>query len=124
MLAEFCFKLNFSIRQDRFSISIGSTASVPYVSLNGVSPVLVWAVLLYDHKMAGSSSGQRPLASSNLLFIPIITALFADSAWPFVCGCSTEAYLFWMPIDWQYSVVYLLTNCWPLSEIISIGVLN
>ena len=40
--------------------STGMTASLPYVSRNGVSPVGVLVVVLYVHSMLGSSSGHIP----------------------------------------------------------------
>ena len=45
--------------------STGMTASVPYVKLNGVSPIGVRAVVLYAHRTLGNSSGHVPFAPTN-----------------------------------------------------------
>ena len=42
------------------------TASLPYASQNGVSPVGLLAVVWYAHKTLGSSSGQMPFAPLSL----------------------------------------------------------
>ena len=41
-------------------ISIGTTTSDPYASKNGVAPVEVFLIFLYDHKTPGSSSAHIP----------------------------------------------------------------
>ena len=43
--------------------SAGMTASLPYASQNGVSPVGVLAAVLYAYKMLGNSFGHIPLPS-------------------------------------------------------------
>ena len=47
-------------------ISAGMTASFPYVSRNGVSPVGVLAVVLYAHSTLDNSSSHMPFAPSSL----------------------------------------------------------
>ena len=48
--------------------STSMTASVPNVSLNGVSPIGTFMVVLYAHKMLGSSSGHALFAPLKLSF--------------------------------------------------------
>ncbi|GJT73058.1 hypothetical protein Tco_1032344 [Tanacetum coccineum] len=72
-------------------ISAGITASVSYVSENGVSSLLDFIIVRWDHRTCESSSIQSLLLSSNLAFIPSPKLLFALSTKPFVCGCFTEA---------------------------------
>jgi len=69
---------------------MGNMASVPYVRLNGVSPVEVCGVHLYAHKIFGSFSAHNLFALPNLLFSCPRINLFAAYACPFVCGCSIE----------------------------------
>ncbi|GKE20236.1 hypothetical protein Tco_1431748, partial [Tanacetum coccineum] len=78
------------IRSVGMSISAGMTASVPYVSENGVSPLLDLIIVRWAHRTCGSSSIQSLLLSSSLAFIPSPKLLFALSTRPFACGCFTE----------------------------------
>lgn len=71
-------------------ISIGIIASIPYVNLNGDSPVVECEVVLHAYRTCGSFSTQHPLAESNLFLNPLKITLFAASANPFVCRCLTE----------------------------------
>ena len=71
-------------------ISFGNMASVPYVRLNGVSPVEVCGVHLYAHNISGNSFAHNHFALPNLLFSCPRIILFAFCPYPFVCGCSTE----------------------------------
>ena len=85
------FQSSICLRNVGSLTSIGSIASVLYVRLNGVSPVEVCGVHLYAHNISDNFSAHNPFALPNLFFsCPRIT-LFAASACPFVCGCSTEA---------------------------------
>ncbi|GJY81065.1 hypothetical protein Tco_0493816 [Tanacetum coccineum] len=72
-------------------IFAGMTASVSYVSENGVSLLLDLIIVLWDHRTCESSHIQSLLLSSNLAFIPSPELLFALSTKLFVCGCFTEA---------------------------------
>ena len=71
-----CIALSFLLSLQFFTLqlvshtSAGMTASLPYASQNGVSPVGVLAVVLYAHKTLGSSSGHIPFAPlSRVLMI-------------------------------------------------------
>ena len=70
--------------------SIGIMESVPYVRLNGVSLVVVCGVHLYAYIISGNFSTHSPFAFPSLLFRWPRMNLLADSACPFVCGCSTK----------------------------------
>ncbi len=60
------------------------TTSVPYAKENGVAPVEVHAVVLYDHKTPWSSFAHLPLAFSSHFLSVETMVLFVDLAWPFV----------------------------------------
>ena len=62
-------------------ISVGMTASVPYVRENKVSLVDLLGVVRYAHRTLGNSSAHLPLAPSNLFFNPFTMALLVASAW-------------------------------------------
>ena len=62
--------------------SAGMTASLPYVSQNGVSPVCVLTVVLYAHGILGSSSGHIPFAPSSQVLIILSKDRFVTSACP------------------------------------------
>ena len=68
-------------------ISAGMTASAPYVSRNGVSPVGVLAVVRYAHKTLGSLSGQIPFAASSRVLMIFSNVQFVTSTCPFAYGC-------------------------------------
>ena len=70
--------------------SAGITASLPYASQNGVSPVGVLAVVQYAHKMLGSSSGQIPFAPSSQVLIILSKDRFMTSTFPLACGFAGE----------------------------------
>ena len=55
------------------------TASAPYASRNGVSPVGVLAVVRYAHKTLCSSSGQIPFAPSSRVLMIFSNVLFMTS---------------------------------------------
>ena len=59
------------------------TASTPYVSEKGVSPIELLGVVLEVHKMLDSSSTYLPFAFSRRFFIPSSNVLLEDSACPF-----------------------------------------
>ncbi|GJU84972.1 hypothetical protein Tco_1292518 [Tanacetum coccineum] len=111
------------VRSVGMPISVGITASVPYVSENGVSPLFDFIVVRWDHRTCESSSIQSLLLSSNLLFIPSPKLLFALSTKPFVCGaygCNQhDGY-----IVFHTSLNGLSRNCFPLSDTISPGVIH
>ncbi|GJS14220.1 hypothetical protein Tco_0408692, partial [Tanacetum coccineum] len=72
-------------------ISAGITASVLYVSENGVSPLLDLTMVQCAHKICGTSSIQSLLLLSSRAFIPYLKILFALSTKPLACGCLMEA---------------------------------
>ncbi|GJV78578.1 hypothetical protein Tco_1514448 [Tanacetum coccineum] len=67
-------------------ISARMTASVPYVSENGVSPLLDLIMVRCTHKTCESSPIQSLLLSSNRALMPSPRLLFALSTKPFACG--------------------------------------
>ena len=83
-------------------ISVGITASDPYVIENCVSLVDLLGVVQYIYKTWGNSSTHLPLASSGLFFKLSIITLFVISAWPFLCGCDGVEYMFFIPKSQQY----------------------
>jgi hypothetical protein len=72
------------VRHERSPISTGMTASVPYVSRNGVSPVVECGVVLYAQSTLQSSSTHFFFSSSSLRFSPLKITLLAASACPLV----------------------------------------
>ena len=68
--------------------SLGSNASSPYKSLNNVKPIVLEAIVLWDHTTLGSSSTHLPLRRLNRVFaiaeninlLALSTAPF-DSGW-------------------------------------------
>ena len=102
-------------------ISTGIMASDPYTRLKGVSMVEDRGVVWYAHTILGTSSAHAPLVFSNLRFKPLNKTLFADSTYPFVRGCSTDANTCLIP-----TFVHSFPNCWlanwvPLSEMRHLG---
>ena len=77
-------------------VSVGITASDPYVMENGVSPIYLVRVIRYIHKIWGNSSTHFPLASSNLFFKSSTMTLFVASACPLSCGYDGVEYLFFI----------------------------
>ena len=68
-------------------LSTGMTASMPNVSLNGVSPVGILVVVLYAQRTFCSSSSHAPFAPLSLVLIILSKLLFVTSAWPLAWGC-------------------------------------
>ena len=60
-------------------ISAGMTASLSYVSQNGVSPIGVLVVFIYAHSMLGNSSGHIPFAPSSQVLIILSKGRFVTS---------------------------------------------
>ncbi|GJX34233.1 hypothetical protein Tco_0245790 [Tanacetum coccineum] len=89
--SSFFIKSTSAVRSVGMPISAGMTASVPYVSENGVSPLLDLIMVRCAHRTCESSPIQSLLLSSNQALIPSSKLLFALSTKPFVCGCFTEA---------------------------------
>ena len=66
----------------------GSIASSPYKSLNGVKPIVLEAIVLWDHTTFGSSSTRLPFQrlnkvldiAENITLLALSTAPF-DSGW-------------------------------------------
>ena len=105
-------------------ISAGMTASAPKVSENGVAPVEFFEVVLYDHKIPGSSSAHFPFALSSRFLSVLTMVLLVDSACPFDCGCLGVANVSLIFHLSQKSWNAKLMNCGPLSVIISCGTPN
>ena len=69
-------------------ISSGSIASLPYRSLNGVKPIVLEAMVLWDQTTFGNSSTHLPLwrlnkvfeIAENIILLALSTAPF-DSRW-------------------------------------------
>nr|GEX57007.1 reverse transcriptase domain-containing protein [Tanacetum cinerariifolium] len=72
-------------------ISTGITASVPYVSENGVSSLLDLIIVRCAHKTCEISSSKFLLLLSNRALIPSLKLLFALSTKTLACGCLMEA---------------------------------
>lgn len=72
----------------------------------------------------GNSSRHVPFVSPHLFRSSFNIILFADSTWPFVCGCPTDENFCWMPKSLQNCWTTWLANCVPLSEIITTGTPN
>ena len=64
-------------------VSIGKTASHPYIKEKGVCLVDVLGVVRFAHKTDGNSSTHLPFADLNLFLIELIIVLLLDSAKPF-----------------------------------------
>ena len=94
------------------------------MSLKGVSPVRVLAVVLYAQRTLGNSSGQAPFASSSLVLIILSSVRFVTSVCPFAWGCPSDENWFLMPNPEQKSLKAWLSNYRPLSEIIVSGIPN
>ncbi|GJV86357.1 hypothetical protein Tco_1530295 [Tanacetum coccineum] len=101
-------------------ISAGMTASVPYVSENGVSLLLDFIMVRCAHRTCESSPIQSLLLSSNRALIPSPRLLFALSTKPFACGCFTEAKHWWIHSFLHQSLNGLSRNYFPLSDTISL----
>ena len=105
-------------------ISVGMTASAPYVRENGVSPVDLLGVVRYAHKTLGNSLAHLPLAPFNLFFNSFTMALLVASTWPLLCRYAKVEYPFLMPRLLQNSQKALLLNYSPLSDTRDFGTLN
>ncbi|GKG20204.1 hypothetical protein Tco_0380005 [Tanacetum coccineum] len=96
-------------------ISTGITASVPYVSENGVSPLLDLIIVRCAHKTCKISS---------ISLIPSPKLLLALSTKPLACGCLTEAKHWRIHSFSHKSLNGLSLNCFPLLDTISPGKSN
>ena len=67
-------------------ISAGMTASFSYVSQNGVSPVGVFAVVLYAYSTLGNSLGHMPFAPSSRVLMILSKDRFVTSTCLLACG--------------------------------------
>ncbi|GJW29172.1 hypothetical protein Tco_0046047 [Tanacetum coccineum] len=63
--------------------SEGMTVSIPYARLNGVSMLLILAVVLWAHNTFGNSSTHAPPSRCSLVLIPCIMLRLALLAAPF-----------------------------------------
>ena len=68
-------------------VSTEMIASTPYAKENGIGPIEVHAVVLYDHKTPGSSYAHLPFAFSSHFLSVFTIILFGNLAWPFFGGC-------------------------------------
>ena len=62
------------------------TASLPYASRNGVSPIGVFVVVQYAHKTLDSSSDHMPFTPSIRVFMILSKDRFVTSTYPLACG--------------------------------------
>ncbi|GJT61325.1 hypothetical protein Tco_1004858 [Tanacetum coccineum] len=81
------------VRSVGMPISAGITASVSYVSENGVSSLLDFIIVRWDHRTCESSSIQSLFLSSSLAFIPSPKLLFALSTSRLFVVCFSDAML-------------------------------
>ena len=79
MASAFAFS-RISARMVGIPISVGITASIPYVRANGDMPVGFRLVVLTAHKTPGSSSTHFPLAKRMRFFRADKRVLFDTSA--------------------------------------------
>ena len=105
-------------------ILAGMIASFLYVSLNGVSPVGVLAVILYTHSTLGNSSGHMPFAPSSRVLIILSKDRFVTLTCPLACGWAGEEQWFLIPNCEQKSWNESFSNCFPLSETKTLGMPN
>ena len=105
-------------------ISIGMTASAPYVRENRVSPVDLLGVVRYAHKTLGNSSAHLPLTPFNIFFNSFTMALLVASTWPLLCRYAKVEYPFLMPRLLQNSRKALLLNYSPLFDTKDFGTPN
>ncbi|GJT25231.1 hypothetical protein Tco_0895168 [Tanacetum coccineum] len=117
----FFVRSNSAVRSVGMPISAGMTASVPYVSENGVSPLLDLIMVRCAHNTCKSSPIQSLLLSSNRALIPSPRLMFALSTKPFSCGCFTEAKHWRIHSFSHQSLNGLSQNRFPLSDTISPG---
>ncbi|GJX71898.1 hypothetical protein Tco_0309069 [Tanacetum coccineum] len=89
--SSFCTRSISAVLKVGIPIFAGITASVSYVSENGVFPLLDLIIVQCAHNTCGTSSIQYLLLSSSRAFIPSPKLMFALSTKPLACGCLTEA---------------------------------
>nr|GEX36257.1 hypothetical protein [Tanacetum cinerariifolium] len=82
----FSFSLIIMVRCVGIPIFAGITTSLPYMRLNGVSPLLCFREVRWAQTMLGSSSTYPALSLPNLALIPSIKLLLALSTRPFAYG--------------------------------------
>lgn len=105
-------------------ISSGSTASMTYVRLKGVSLVLYLEVLRYDPSTIVRSSIQAPFDFIRRFLIPLAMVLFYILVWPLDWGCATEVKRQCLRFSSHHSLKGLPSNWVPLSLIRTLGVPN
>ena len=94
------------------------------MSLKGVSPVRVLAVVLYAYKTLGNSFSQAPFASFNQVLMIFSGIRFITSVHSLACGCLIDENWFLIPNLEQKSLKSWLSNCRPLFDMIVRGILN
>ena len=67
-------------------ISTGTTASVLNIIQNGVSSIGILTIVLYAHRMLGSSSGHSPFAPSSWVLMSLSKDRFVTSTCPLAYG--------------------------------------
>ena len=83
-----------SIRIVGILIFIGMITSIPYVRVNGDSPVSFQLVVLKAHNTLGSSSTHFSLAECRCFFKADRSILLDAFSWPFLCGYHRVEYRF------------------------------
>ena len=104
--------------------STGIITSDPYTKLKGVSLVVDWGMVWYEHNILGISFDQPPFAFSSLLFRPLNRILLGNSSWPLVWGCSMEAKICLIPNSVHRFSSCRLANLVPLSDTKCLGTPN
>ena len=66
------------------------TASAPYASPNGVSPIGVLVVVRYAHRTFGNSLGQIPFAPSSRVLMILSKDRFVTLTCPLAYGCAGD----------------------------------
>ena len=102
--------------------SAGMTASLPYASQNGVSPISLLAVVWYAHKTLGSSSGQMPFAPLSRVLMILSKDRFVTFTCPLACRWTGNELWFSIPSSEQKSLNALLSNYFSLSETSTLGI--
>ena len=92
---------------------IGITASVPQVSLKGVSPVGVLTIVLYAHQTLGNSFGHASFASSSQTLMIFSNVQFVTFVCPLACGCPRDENWFLIPSPKQKFLKSWLSNYCP-----------
>lgn len=118
------FTSNSVSRRDRLAISIGITASMSYVRLKGVSPILYPEVVWYDKSIVGIYFTHAAFDFIKRFLRPLKMVVFDTSVWSLAWGWATEVNFRWICFSSQHSLEGLPLNCLPFSLIKTLGVPN